>query len=78
MDFDFKETEKGLSEKIRGLFDADSVADLAQLGSKDVEKTRATILHWLKSLALTDYMTPAMDDGKNSVSLIALPSQVCV
>lgn len=72
MDFDFRETEKGLSEKIRRLFDADSLADLAQLGSKDMEEVRATILHWMKTLAQTGYLTPALDDGRNSVALVAV------
>ncbi len=72
MDFDFRETEKGLLEKIRGLFDADSLADLAQLGSRNIEEVRATTLHWLKSLARTGYLTPALDDGRNSVALVAV------
>ena len=71
MDFDFRETENVLFEKIRGLFDADSLLDLAQLERKGITEIRGTTLHWLKSLALTGYLMPGLDGGQNSVTLVA-------
>ncbi len=72
MNFDFGETEKALCEKIKGLFDADSRAALANLESGDIDDIRDATLNWSKILGQAGYLTPGLDDGKNSVGLTAI------
>ena len=72
MNFDFGETEKAFCEKIEGLFDADSRAALANLESGDVNDIRDTSMKWLMVLGEAGYLTPGLNDGKNSVGLTAI------
>ena len=72
MNFDFGETEKTLCEKINGLFDADSMAALANLENGDVNDIRDATMKWLMVLGQTGYLTPGLDDGKNNVGLTAI------
>jgi len=72
MNFDFGETEKALCEKIKGLFDADSRAALANLEKGDVNDIRDATMKWLMVLGHAGYLTHGPDDGKNSVGLTAI------
>ena len=72
MNFDFGETEKTICEKINGLFDADSMAALANLENGDVNDIRDATMKWLMVLGQTGYLTPGLDDGKNNVGLTAI------
>ena len=72
MNFDFGETEKAICEKIKGLFDADSMAALANLENGDVNDIRDATMKWLMVLGQTGYLTPGLDDGKNNVGLTAI------
>ena len=72
MNFDFGETEKTLCEKINGLFDADSMAALANLENGDVNDIRDATMKWLMVLGQTGYLTPGLNDGKNNVGLTAI------
>ena len=72
MNFEFGETEKALCEKIKGLFDADSRAALANLESGDVNDIRDATMKWLMVLGEAGYLRPGLDDGKNNVELTAI------
>ncbi|MBL7225328.1 MAG: acyl-CoA dehydrogenase [Desulfobacteraceae bacterium] len=78
MNFDFGETEKALCEKIKGLFDADSRAALANLESGDVNDIRDATMKWLMVLGQAGYLTPGLDDGKNNVGLTAIRESLAV
>jgi len=71
MNFDFDETERALCEKIKGLFDPESRAALANLENGDAEEIREATLKWLRILGQAGYLTLGLDDGKNSVTLTA-------
>jgi alkylation response protein AidB-like acyl-CoA dehydrogenase len=72
MDFDFGETEKLLCEKIKGLFDGDSMADPASLAGEDVEKIRGATLKCLGPLGREGYLALGLDNEKNYVSLTSI------
>lgn len=72
MNFDFGETEKVLCEKIKGLFDADSRAALANLESVGIDVIREATMKWLMVLGQEGYLTTGLDDGKNNVGLTAI------
>jgi alkylation response protein AidB-like acyl-CoA dehydrogenase len=72
MNFDFGETEKVLCEKIKGLFDGDSMADPASLAGKDVEEIRGATLKFLGLLGKEGYLTLGLDNEKNYVSLTSI------
>jgi len=71
MNFDFDETERALCEKIKGLFDPESRAALANLENGEAEEIREATLKWMQILGQAGYLTLGLDDGKNSVSLTA-------
>ena len=71
MNFDFGGTERALCEKIKGLFDTESRAALANLENGDAEEIREATLKWMQILGQAGYLTLGLDDGKNSVSLTA-------
>lgn len=71
MHFDFGDTERALCEKIKGLFDPESRAALANLENGDAGEIREATLKWLKILGQAGYLTLGLDDGKNSVTLTA-------
>jgi len=72
MDFDFGETEKVLCEKIKGLFNGDSMADPASLAGEDVEEIRGATLKFLGLLGKEGYLTLGLDNKKNFVSLTSI------
>jgi alkylation response protein AidB-like acyl-CoA dehydrogenase len=72
MDFDFGETEKVLCEKIKGLFDGDSMADIASLAGQNIEEIRGATLKFLGLLGKEGYLTLGLDNDKNYVSLTSI------
>lgn len=72
MDFDFGETEKVLCEKIKRLFDGDSMADFASLAGQDIEEIRGATLKFLGLLGKEGYLTLGLDNDKNNVSLTSI------
>ncbi len=71
MNFDFGETEKAVCEEIKGLFDADSRAALANLESGDIDDIREATMKCLMVLGQAGYLASGLDDGKNSVMITA-------
>ncbi len=69
MNFDFEDTERGLCDKIKDLFDTDSMALLAQLEQQDSADIRDTVLGWLNTLAQTGYLELGLDKGKDNIGL---------
>lgn len=71
MNFDFSETQKILCEKVKGVFDTDSKATLAKLGSGDDNMIRIVVSQWLKTLGQVGYLTLGLENGKEAVGLVA-------
>jgi alkylation response protein AidB-like acyl-CoA dehydrogenase len=71
MNFDFSETQKILCEKVKGVFDTDSKANLAKLGSGDDNMIRIVVSQWLKTLGQVGYLTLGLENGKEAVGLVA-------
>jgi len=72
MNFDFAETESALCEKIKALFDPESIAALAKLENGEADEIRESTVKWLRILGQAGYLTLGLDDGKNSVTLTAI------
>ena len=72
MNFDFGETERALCEKIKGLFDPESIAALTKLENGDADEIREATLKRLRILGQAGYLTPGLGDGKNSITLTAI------
>lgn len=72
MNFDFAETESALCEKIKALFDPESIAALAKLENGEADEIRQATVKWLRILGQAGYLTLGLDDGKNSVTLTAI------
>jgi len=64
--------KRPFARSINGLFDADSMAALANLENGDVNDIRDATMKWLMVLGQTGYLTPGLDDGKNNVGLTAI------
>ena len=71
MNFDFRETERDLCEKVKGIFDADSEASLAKLESGDDDVIRIVVSKYLKTLGKVGYLTLGLENGKDTVGLVA-------
>lgn len=71
MNFDIGEKERIISERIRGLFDPDSMAAISRLEKGDLRDLRQVLLHWMGRLSQTGYLSLGLDEGKNSVALVA-------
>ena len=71
MNFDFGDKERALREKIKGIFDQDSKAALAQLETGNSAQIRNTILGWLKILGQQGYLDLGLENGKDSMALLA-------
>jgi len=71
MDFDYSETERDLCEKVKGVFDTDSKASLAKLESGDDDVIRIVVSKYLKTLGQVGYLTLGLENGKDTVSLVA-------
>ncbi len=71
MNFDFKDKEIAIREKLGGLFDSDSRAALEKLEGEETQQIRDHILDWLLKLGQTGYLSLGLENGKDSVSLLA-------
>jgi len=71
MNFDFRETERDLCEKVKGVFDTDSEASFAKLESGDDEEIRIVVSKYLKTLGKVGYLTLGLENGKDTVGLVA-------
>jgi alkylation response protein AidB-like acyl-CoA dehydrogenase len=71
MDFDYSETQRDLSEKVKGVFDTDSKAGLAKLESGDDDLIRIVASKYLKTLGQVGYLTLGLENEKDTVSLVA-------
>lgn len=71
MNFDFGEKELSIATKIRDLFGPDSKDFLARGESRDLQQTRDSLLQWMKLLGQAGYLDLGLQDGKNSVALVA-------
>jgi len=76
MNFDIGETERLLCERIRGLFTAEATADLIPLESQRMEDVRAATMRWMTSLGQAGYLSPGLDNGRNSVALVVIQEQL--
>lgn len=72
MNFDFKDKEIAIREKLGGLFDSDSRAALEKLEGEETQQIRDHILDWLLKLGQTGYLSLGLENGKDSVSLLAV------
>jgi alkylation response protein AidB-like acyl-CoA dehydrogenase len=71
MNFDFSEKEQSVAAKIKDLFGPDSRDFLVRGESRDVRQTRGSLLQGMKRLGQTGYLDQGLQEGKNSVSLVA-------
>jgi alkylation response protein AidB-like acyl-CoA dehydrogenase len=71
MNFDFGENELSIAAKVRALLGPDSKDFLARGESGDLQQTRDSLLQWMNRLAKAGYFAPGLQDGKNSVALVA-------
>ncbi len=71
MNFDFRDNQVALREKLRELFGPDSRAALEKLEGEDTQRIRDHVLQWLMKLGQTGYLALGLENGKDSVSLLA-------
>jgi alkylation response protein AidB-like acyl-CoA dehydrogenase len=69
MNFDFVDTDKVLHESVKGCFNEDAKAVLAQIEKGDTDQIRSQVFKWLGRLEQTDYLTLGLDDIKTNVTL---------
>ena len=70
MNFDYSETQRDLSEKVKGVFDTDSKASFAKLESEDNDVIRSIVSKYLKALGQIGYLTCGLENGKDTVGLV--------
>jgi len=71
MNFDYSETQRNLSEKVKGIFDTDSQASLAKLESGDDAMIPIVVSKYLKALGQVGYLTLGLKNGKDTMGLMA-------
>jgi alkylation response protein AidB-like acyl-CoA dehydrogenase len=71
MNFDFKDNEVALREKLKELFDPDSRSALRQLEGGDTRKIRDLVLQWLVKLGQAGYLALGLENGKSSMRILA-------
>ena len=71
MNFDYSETQRNLCEKVKGVFDTDTEASFAKLESGDNHVIRSVVSKYLKTLGQVGYLTPGLENGKDTVGLVA-------
>ena len=76
MNFDMGEAEKQICKRIRELFAGDTAAELRQMEILPMEDVRRIPRHWLTSLGEAGYPMSSMENGRNSVSLVAKQEQL--
>jgi alkylation response protein AidB-like acyl-CoA dehydrogenase len=70
MNFDFKDNEVALREKLRELFDPDSRRALRQLEGGDTHQIRDLVLQWLMKLGQTGYLTLGLESGQDCMRIL--------
>ena len=78
MNFDFDQKEKEFREKIKDLFDQDSMAGLAGLEHAEMPELRQVTFKWFETLGQAGYLALGLDDGKNNVTLTAIQETLAV
>lgn len=71
MNFDLSENELSISAKVKALLGPDSKDFLARGESGDLRQTRESLLLWMNRLAQAGYFALGLQDGRNSVPLVA-------
>jgi alkylation response protein AidB-like acyl-CoA dehydrogenase len=71
MNFDFKDKEIAIREKLRELFDPDSKAALQRLEGEETQQIREHVLRWLMKLGRIGYLALGLENGKGVLSLLA-------
>lgn len=71
MNFDFKDKDIALREKLKELFDPDSRAALGQLETGDTHQIRDLLLQWLVKLGQTGYLALGLENGKSNMRILA-------
>lgn len=71
MNFDFSEEEIALREKIKGLFDSESEAALAQIEVGHTKQIKNLVSLWLRRLGDVGYLAIGLDKGKEGMGLLA-------
>jgi alkylation response protein AidB-like acyl-CoA dehydrogenase len=71
MNFDYSETQRNLCEKVKGVFDTDTEASFAKLESGDNHVIRSVVSKYLKTLGQVGYLTPGLEEEKETVGLVA-------
>jgi alkylation response protein AidB-like acyl-CoA dehydrogenase len=71
MNFDFKDKEIAIREKLGELFDSEARRALETLEGEETQKIRHHILHWLMKLGQIGYLALGLENPKESVSLLA-------
>ena len=71
MNFDFNEKELSITAKIKDLFGPDSRDFLVRGESRDLQRTRDSLLQWMKLLGRAGYLDLGLLNGKNSAALVA-------
>jgi len=70
MNFDLKDKEIALQEKLKELFDPDSRSALEQMHCEDTQRIRDHVLQWLMTLGRTGYLALGLENGKDSMSTL--------
>jgi alkylation response protein AidB-like acyl-CoA dehydrogenase len=71
MNFDFGENENTLLARLSTLFSPEAAESLPRLESRDIRQARESLLEWIKRLGQAGYFDLGLEDGKNSVALVA-------
>jgi alkylation response protein AidB-like acyl-CoA dehydrogenase len=71
VNFDFKDKEIAIREKLRELFDPDSRAALEKLEGEETQQIRDQVLQWLMKLGQIGYLALGLENGKDGVSMLA-------
>ena len=71
MNFDFGEKENTLLSNLSALFGREATESLKRLETRDIRQARESILEWIKRLGQAGYFDLGLEDGKNSVALVA-------
>jgi hypothetical protein len=71
MNFDFNDKQRAIRTKIKGLFDQDAKAALDQLEGVDTDQVRDALLHCLKILGKEGYLDLGLENGEDSMALVA-------
>jgi alkylation response protein AidB-like acyl-CoA dehydrogenase len=70
MDFDYSETERDISEKVKGIFATDTKASFAKLESGNNDVIRSVVLKYLKALGQVGFLARGLEDKKDTMSLV--------